>query len=185
MTPDRNQTAAPTAGSRNGATRAPRAYRGHAQLTTEQLAMLHVARRDRKLAEDEYRQLLNAAAGVTSSKDLTLAGFCKVMDRFKIIGFVPCSVSAGTPTAATPPQRFGARDGMATQAQIDLIRTLWAQWNGANGESAMNAWLEGRFGVSNIRFATVPVAQMAIEGLKAMVGRMRSASGTATKGATR
>ncbi len=52
-------------------------------LSRDQLALIHVARRDRRLEEDEYRHLLKEAAGVESAKELDAAGFTKVLNRFK------------------------------------------------------------------------------------------------------
>lgn len=160
----------------------PKAVRRGAGLTREQLALIHVARRDRDLAEDEYRALLLRAAGVASAKELSATGFRKVMDGFKAIGFVHQSAVGSAAPAAQKVPSFGARGGMATEAQIDLIRQLWARWHGTQGELAMNHWIEGRFRVSNIRFANVEVAQMAIEGLKAMTSRKTTKSNSSNDG---
>lgn len=153
-----------------GSSTSTKGPRGPAGLSRDQLALIHVARRDRHLAEDEYRTLLQVAAGVGSAKDLTVAGFEQVMAHFKAIGFVHRPRAAFAPAAPKAPT-FGARSGMASEAQIDLIRVLWARWHGAPDERALNTWLEGRFGVSSLRFATVHTASIAVEGLKAMNAR--------------
>lgn len=51
-------------------------------------AMIHVAKNQIGMTEDEYRALLSSV-GVKSSKDLNNKTFGDVMDRFKALGFKP------------------------------------------------------------------------------------------------
>ncbi len=139
-------------------------------VTRDQLALIHVARRECRLDDDEYRALLLGAAGVSSSKDLDPISFEKVLARFKAIGFVH-RPAAG---AAAPAAGYGVRPGMATDAQCDLLQHLWRQWTDSSDETGLHRWLERSYGISNLRFAQLRVAQMAIEGLKAMVARRAS-----------
>lgn len=132
----------------------------------EKIALIHVARRDLQMADDSYRAMLGAVAGVTSSKDLTEAGFLAVMARFERLGF-----KTRTDGAATKPAPMPDRIGMATAAQLGYIRGLWRKWLGRDDEAAMVAWIEKRYHVSAIRFLDVVSAQKAIEGLKRMVER--------------
>lgn len=132
----------------------------------DKIALIHVARRDLQLDEDLYRLLLKEAAGVTSSRDLTEAGFLAVMARFERIGFK--SRPAPDQVGAAP---LGERLGMATPAQIAYIRGLWAKWLGRQDEAALIQWIEAKYHVSAIRFMDVVRAQKAIEGLKRMVAR--------------
>ncbi len=50
-------------------------------------ALVHVAKRDLRLDEESYRQILKGVAGVESAADLTQDGFAKVMARFQEMGF--------------------------------------------------------------------------------------------------
>lgn len=145
-------------------------------LTRDQLALIHVARRELHLEEDEYRQVLMDAAGVSSSKHLDAAGFTKVLERLKAIGFVH-RPGPNTSPPRPPAPSYGSRPGMATDAQIELIARLWATWAGSFDERAMNHWIERSFGVTTVRFARVHVAQQAIDGLRAMLARRAAPSG--------
>lgn len=64
-------------------------------LRKSELAMIHVAKKDLALPDDEYRQLLLAVTGKTSSKDLDWQGRKKLLDHFKKIGFKARAKGAG------------------------------------------------------------------------------------------
>ena len=138
-------------------------------LTREQIAIVHVAAHQLGMTDEDYRALLMATAGVNSSRGLDEAGFRSVMRRFEKLGF-----THGKPQA---PQ-YGQREGMATPAQVELIRTLWAKWHGRedarDSARALGHWLERSYHVSDLRFVTDAMATKAIEGLKAMVRRKTS-----------
>ena len=51
-------------------------------------AMIHVAKKQTGMSEEEYRDLLSGV-GVSTSKDLNNKTFGEVMDRFKELGFKP------------------------------------------------------------------------------------------------
>ncbi len=69
-------------------------------------ALLHMAKRDLHLADDDYRALLNREAGVDSSTRLDDAGFNRVMAAFEGMGFKSQRKRMAT----------GKLDGMATPA---------------------------------------------------------------------
>ena len=50
-------------------------------------ALIHVAKKDLRLDDAAYHQMLKAVAGVESAAELTLEGFEKVMARFQEMGF--------------------------------------------------------------------------------------------------
>lgn len=145
-------------------------------LSRDKVTLVHVAKQQVGLAEDLYRAMLMDVAGVSSSKDLTLDRFLRVMQRFERLGFK---------RQFSPPARAdqAPRIGMATPAQMDYIRGLWAQWSGHADEAAMTAWIENKYHVSALRFLDVVRAQKAIEGLKAMHAR-KAAKQLAPKAAT-
>lgn len=133
-------------------------------LSRDKVTLVHVAKQQVGLAEDLYRAMLMEVAGVSRSKDLSLEGFLRVMQRFERLGFK---------RQFSPPARSdqAPRIGMATSAQMDYIRGLWAQWSGQADEAAMTAWIERKYHVSAIRFLDATRASKAIEGLKVMNSR--------------
>jgi len=142
-------------------------------LSKDKLALIHVARQQVGMVEEDYRALLRAVGGVESAKNLSAAGFLAIMNRFAQLGFVSTHARAG----------FGQRTGMATPEQVAHIRDMWRQWRGQDDDAALNRWLENKYGVSALRFADVVKAQKAIEGLKAMLSRQHpSGAATGTKG---
>lgn len=138
-------------------------------LSREQIAIVHIAAHQLGLANDDYRALLMSTAGVNSSRGLNEAGFRAVMLRMEKLGFVHDKPKAAP--AKRYGKQYGQREGMATPAQVATIRKLWAGWFGEEDARALGHWLQRSFHVSDLRFVDVVVAQKAIEGLKAMVGR--------------
>ena len=114
-------------------------------LTRTQLALMHLAAKDRGLTDAEYRSALAQIGGVTSSKDLDQEGFGAMMGYFVWLGFAP--------TVAKGPN-YGVREGMASFAQMELIRSLWAEITrrAYPGEEEFNKWLQAKFKVSSLRF---------------------------------
>jgi hypothetical protein len=130
-----------------------------ARIPDNKLRVIHVARRQLGLTEEDYRSILMLFGGVSHSAELDLAGFTAVMERFTALGF-----------ASTSPRRpFAQRLGMASPRHTSLIRQLWAECtNDAGTQRELGKWLEGHFGVSSLRFLTGELAPKVIAGLKAM-----------------
>lgn len=135
-------------------------------LSRKKKAILHVAKGKLGLSDQEYRQCLIHVADVTSSNDLDRAGFEAVMGLFEYLGFKPLD--------ARGPD-YGARSGMASFAQIELIRVLWLEYTQDAGEAALNKWLLHSFRVSSLRFLKKEQAQKAIAALKTMKARLANA----------
>lgn len=131
-------------------------------LSRKQKAILHVAKGKLALSEADYRACLVHVAGVTSATELDQAGFEAVMGLFEYLGFQPLA-SAG--------KDYGERPGMASFAQIELIRVIWSEYTNDAGEDALNKWLLRSFKVSSLRFLRKDAAQRAITALKAMKTR--------------
>jgi hypothetical protein len=130
-------------------------------MTPKQIALIHVARQQLGLTEEEYRAVLRHAASVESAKDLDTLSYQRVMRCFAKLGF----------KADDMKRTFGDRPGMASPGQIDMIRGLWRQYSGADDDAALGKWLERFYGVSSLRFVNAPTAQKAITGLRAMIRR--------------
>lgn len=127
-------------------------------ITPKKLRLLHIARKQLGFDEEQWRAILGEFGGVRSARDLADSGFRKIMDYFVRWGF----------RSDWTKRTFGERLGMATPAQVDLIRDLWREWSGADDDRPLNQWLERSFHVSALRFLTAETATKAINGLRAM-----------------
>jgi len=129
------------------------------RINDRKVRIIHVARRQLRLTEEDYRGILNVFGGVQHVAELTNQGFTAVMARFEALGFV--STSARRP--------FAARVGMASPGHTSLIRQLWAECTGEAGtEAELGKWIERQFGVASLRFVSAELAPKVIGGLKAM-----------------
>lgn len=131
--------------------------------TKKQIALLHVAKRELGLTEDDYRAVLARYGKADSAADLDLAGFNHVMRYFTAIGF------RSTWTKRT----YGYRPTMATPPQVDLIRSLWQKFSGKSDDDDMdlNKWLDRFHKVSSLRFVDNKKAAKVISALRAMIAR--------------
>jgi hypothetical protein len=136
-------------------------------LSRPQKTILHVAAAKLKWDEDTYRAVLVKIAGVTTSNDLDQAGFEAVMGFADYCGFRP--LGKGAP-------RYGNRPGMATYAQLELIRELWRELHdqATCDDEALTGWLLKYHKVSSMRFLTLDAARKVITALKAWKARPRS-----------
>jgi len=126
---------------------------------TAKLSLIHVAKKQLALSEEDYRQILDQAAGVASARELSPGGFEAVMDRFEQLGFESTSTRRG----------YGHRRCMATPAQLALVRKGWAAYTAGEGtEVQLNAWLHAKFGVSALRFLDRWAVSKVIHALRCM-----------------
>lgn len=112
-------------------------------MTTQQLAVLHVAKKQLGLDDDTYRDILKAHAGVRSAKDLDTDGFENVMRYLKLeLGFRPTGKAfvkeAVAPGDLPTPKQLGALRGLyerlgwtdtARQRAFNerVIKSVWPQ----------------------------------------------------------
>jgi hypothetical protein len=105
-------------------------------LAPKKVALVHVAKRQLRLTERDYRALLSRA-GVNRASELSEQSLHAVMDELTLLGF-------------RPRKGFGHRPGFASPAQVALMRKLWHEFHANDGgEPALNAWLDSlppRFG---------------------------------------
>lgn len=154
------------------------------KITRQQIAIVHVAAHQLGMSDEDYRALLQSAAGVRSTLDLDRAGFLRVMQRFEELGF--SSTSSHGRQARPPIARHSQRPGMATPAQLHAILTQWLAWYSGAAEDAPRAlrqWLERSYCVSDLRFCDVVTAQKALQGLKFMNERNQRTDAKAVEGA--
>lgn len=135
-------------------------------ITPKQIKLLHIAKRDLGLDDESYRAILARYGRTDSASNLDLAGFNHVMRYFTACGF------RSTWTKRT----YGYRPTMATPPQIDLIRSLWVAFRGANDpdDVELNAWLNRFHKVSALRFVDNKRAAKVISSLKAMTIRKQN-----------
>jgi len=125
------------------------------------LAKIHIAKKELRLEEAEYRALLLRVAGVDSAKDLSDAKATAVIAELKSLGF-------------KPRQSTGPKRPPAQRADVRKIYALWGSLHsGAADRDALRAWVNGRFGVAAPEFLKPEDAQNAIEQLKAWQRRLR------------
>ena len=109
-------------------------------LSNSQNRILHVAKAKLRLTDEEYRSALVQIGQVTSSTDLDQDGFTAIMGYFQYCGFKPLQKTG---------PNYGARPGMASFAQIELIRALWSEWTGQalgkGDDSGLNTWVKRVF----------------------------------------
>ena len=137
-------------------------------ISNPQKALLHVAKGKLRMNDETYRQVLVRIAGVTTSTDLDREGFEAVMGFFEYCGFQPIDTSA---------PRYGEGPGMASFAQIELIRELWREIHRERtcDDEALAGWLRKYQKVDSLRFLTAPAARKVITAFMAWKARARAA----------
>ena len=133
-------------------------------ITKPQITLLHVVKAKLGWSDDLYRQVLVRIAGVTSATELDRAGFDAIMGFADHCGFRPLAKGVS---------RYGNRPGMATFAQLELIRELWRELHhqAECDDAALTGWLKKFHKVDHMRFLTLEGARKAIVGLKAWKAR--------------
>jgi len=134
-------------------------------ITNSQKRLIHVARRQLGLDDEECRALLRRCAGVESSSDLDHSGFDAVMRGFLRRGF----------RSTSPRRPLGDRDWMGTDPQLALIRKLWCEWSTDGTEKGLRTWLRTKFKVDDLRFLTLERAPGVIAALRQMVAQKANA----------
>jgi hypothetical protein len=133
-------------------------------ISNKMKAILHVAKNNLDLDDDLYREIMYQEAGVSSSVELTPAGFKKVMRRFEKLGFK----STSKYKTKSRKKRENKPYSVITPEMQDLINGLYNKlgWNdskrriGFNRRQIEKPWPQTRVEANKI-----------IEGLKAMIRR--------------
>ncbi|MFN3970887.1 MAG: regulatory protein GemA [Gemmobacter sp.] len=132
-------------------------------ITSRQIAFIKVAVKQLGLSDSVYRSALAQIAGVTSSTELDREGFEALVGYFEYLGFRPMEAKGPD---------YGKREGMASWAQIELVRNLWWEYTRRKaGEAELNKWLLSKWRISSLRFMTKDMAPKVITALKAMKAR--------------
>lgn len=128
-------------------------------ISKQRKAVIHVAKAQLAMIDEDYRSLLRRVAGVSSARELDDASFERLMREFERLGFRHVK----HPAPATH------REGMATPAQIGRIRALWKAYTGADDEPDLEHWLEVHLHASSLRFLDAWRAGKAVAILEKMV----------------
>lgn len=140
--------------------------------------LVQLARRQLNMAEEDYRALLRRAAGVASSKELTLEGFDAVMAEFHRLGFIH------TKGGRKPRGAGGTTGNRPTPAQWRLLEDRARRVGYAGLEDPrFVAWVKPRGKVEHPRFLDREGAQRVIAALGNWIDR-RGAVTTEKNGST-
>jgi glucosamine 6-phosphate synthetase-like amidotransferase/phosphosugar isomerase protein len=151
-----------------------------------QIRLIHVAKSQLKIGEENYREMLRAWYGVESSKALTYDQASALIDELKRIGFRLKTKRVASPCAmcATYERREKLPDDvivLASREQLLKIGHLredvqWKAWDG------YVRWLRKYFGIRQVR--TSPEASAVIEGLKGLLMSQKRCTCAIAKRAT-
>jgi phage gp16-like protein len=131
-------------------------------LDRKKIQLIQIARRKLRLDDAQYRNLLYLADGVDSSKKLSANGFAAFMEICAHLGFQSDFAA----------RNMGHRAGMATPAQIALMKRIWGETRyGDSGERGLERWIEEHFGRSALRFIENTEAPRVIGALLAVKSR--------------
>lgn len=109
-------------------------------ITNGQKAIIHIAKQDIGLSDDEYSAVL-ARAGVSSSKDLDNKGFLIVMSHLEKLGFK--TTSKRRPWRKN--KRIPGKDALMSKLEA-IVLDMGLSWG------YVDAIARKRFGVDSVRF---------------------------------
>jgi len=147
---------------------AKKAPRGADKYRREELAKIHIAKKDLNLSDEIYRDILYQAGGVESSADLDYRGRTAVLDRFRELGWQTQSKSG-----SKAPRKTRA---LADDPQSKKIRALWLELHAAgkvrdSSEKALASYVKRMTRVAALQWLDNKQAQTVIESLKKWLER--------------
>jgi len=135
-----------------------------------QIKKIHVLKNALSLDESTYRSILLESCGAESSKELDSIEAQKLIDAWE-----EKAIALGTWKRPPRKKKYEAnkrRQGMATDAQIQLIKDMWSDISRAEGEEsqrvALRHFLTRTAKVSDLRFLDSRGANKMILALKRM-----------------
>lgn len=144
-------------------------------------AAIHVLKAKLSMSDDDYRVLLSALTGKTSSKGMSAAEQSKVRDHMQHL-----AERTGVTPATTHRQQLTREEfAKAKAAASPKERKVWALWHQLHRDglvenssrAALDAWVQRQVGVAGLRFATGPQLDTLIEALKGWESRRPTARG--------
>lgn len=143
------------------------------KINSKQKRLIHVARKQLGLSDENYRELL-AGVRASSSSDLTVKQFQELMKQFEKLGFVSSSSEEfkNRKNAYDYHSQFpnGRREEMSHTKMLEKITKMWQKLGneGEDWEENLNKFLSKRFHISHWRFLKKGKAIKVIQALKAM-----------------
>ena len=142
-------------------------------LSKGQIRIIHVARQQLGLTDEEYREALELYGDARSSTGLSPGGFFNLMEYFRELGFGGKGGDVFTPNKKV--KSPGVVVEMVTPGQRAFIRRLEADLGWADNPDRLQNFIIKRFKTKKIR--TKPQASNIIEALKAILAREQDESG--------
>lgn len=129
---------------------------GHDKFRREELAKIHIGKKDLNLSDEIYRDIIYQAGQVESSADLDWRGRQAVLERFKELGW--------------PSRR------LADDPQSKKIRALWLELHAVgkvrdSSEKALASYVRRMTGVAALQWLNIRQASTVIEALKQWMER--------------
>jgi phage gp16-like protein len=129
------------------------------------IRLIHVAKTQLKLSDDQYRAVLEGATGKNSCSDMTALEIKHAYDAMLKLGFKP------------GPAKNAAK---AKSPQLSKLRAQWIELHGLGlvkdrSDAGLLKFCKRLTGVDRLEWLTSAQASKAIEGLKAM--RQRAGGG--------
>jgi phage gp16-like protein len=126
-------------------------------LGKSELAVIHIAKTELKLKEDDYRYILQSNFKKDSSKNLNKIEFLKLMEIFEKLGYK---------------KKRAKKSDNATKSQIKKIKELEELLGWKDSPERLEGFIVRQTGhKSKKEWLSVTDAQKVIEGMKRMVGR--------------
>lgn len=135
-------------------------------ITKEQITIIHVAKSQIKMDDEEYRSLLQSVCKVNTAKEIrTKQDFIALMRAFEKLGFKSRKIVDNLSSR----QRLS--DGTITPFQKDFIERLWQKVtrNPEAWRDSLNAFLLARFFAQDVDALGGNKATRVIEALKSML----------------
>lgn len=152
----------------------PKAPAQRADNRARLIKLVHVARRDLKLDEDFYRNILLTKGGANSAGDMNAAQLQCVVDEFKRLGFKVANKAKAGGTLVVKARRTGVTTALAADAQSRKARAMWLTLHAIGqvrdpSEAALLAYAKRQCKVDRLEWVqdTVPL----LESLKAWLLR--------------
>lgn len=128
------------------------------------IAIVHIAKKDLALSDDDYRAVLLDVAGRDSASNCSEGDLIKVVERFKARGWKPAQ-----PAGRTRPKP-------ADHKTAAKARALWLSLHALGaiddpGEPGLEAFARRQLGCTRLQWADQALAYRLIEALKAMAER--------------
>lgn len=129
------------------------------------LAMIHIAKKDLGLDDDTYRSMLWTCARVHSSKDLDYSGRIAVLQHLKARGW-----------KQKAPAKAKQKSPLSGEPQHKMIRGLWLELHSKGvvidpSEKAISRFIKNQTRIDRIEWLSSVQASKVIEQLKSWLAR--------------